>query len=177
MAMQPKGQEKVFDQNQTRAPPRQIKAVQDLDLMALDIDGDEVDVPRPGFGKDFVQGPDLNLDSVMRLYFSNVKSWIEGRMTAGQIERHERAGISAGGARGGDDFCGALPPEIVGEFRLGLDKDARPTLLFKIVGLRALLRPKCADVNEITLLDLTQKGPLQLRLNFLRKYRAHGSLD
>jgi hypothetical protein len=37
MAVQPKVQEKVFDQNQTRAPPRQVEAVQDVDLMALEI--------------------------------------------------------------------------------------------------------------------------------------------
>ena len=77
MAMQPKVQEEVFDQNQTRAPPRQVEAVQDLDLVALDIDGDEVDTPRSGFDEDVVHGPDLNFDALMRLYFSNVKSWIE----------------------------------------------------------------------------------------------------
>ena len=77
MAVQPKVQEKVFDQNQTRAPPRQVEAVQDVDLVALDIDGDEVDTLRSGFDEDVVHGPDLNLDALMRLYFGNVESWIE----------------------------------------------------------------------------------------------------
>ena len=74
-----------------------------------------------------------------------------------------------------NDFCGASPPQIFGEFRLGLDKDAGPAPLFEIVGLRAFLRSKCADVDEIPVLDLTQKGLLEVGLNFLRKYRAHGS--
>ena len=83
IAMQPKVQQQVLDQNQTRMPSRKVKPVQNIELVPLNVDRDEVNNWRTGLRKDLVQRAYGHVNATVRLHFCKIKVAVERGVAAG----------------------------------------------------------------------------------------------
>src|SRR6266851_9024346 len=166
----------ILEQDQARPPAREIESAEYLELVALDVDGEEIEAGRRlRLDQDIVERAHGNLDDPLGLGARRHAVAIERRQGAGDMKAHRAAGVLR--RRAGDGvYLGRPPaPQLVRELGLRLDQDAGPAELFEMPGLRFLLRPVGADLDEETGARGAEKLAHQLLLASRASRHAHGS--
>src|ERR1043166_7697208 len=164
----------ILDQDEARAPAREVEAFERLDLVALDVDREKIDRRRRArIDEDFVERLHRDLDSAFRPRGRDVEVRVERGMYAGEMERHGAPGLARRGAGDRIDLGAPPPLEFGGEGRLRFDQHAGPAALFEMPGLRQILRVVGADLDEIAGARTGEEGFLELVLHVRREHRAH----
>lgn len=105
VAMNPKVQKQIFDQNKVRTPSTYVKSVQNIQLVSFDVNRNEIYIFGTGVDQNLVQRSRRNADCTVRFDFREIKFLIERRMTASEIEGHARTRIAPGCAGFGEYPC------------------------------------------------------------------------
>jgi len=120
----------IFEQDQSRLPAREIESAQDLELVAFDIDRQQIEPRRrASFDQNVVERSHRYFNDPLGFHTRCHPVAIERRQGAGEVKTHAPAGILRRGAGHREHLGRARAPQIVGKVGLRLDQDAGPTEL------------------------------------------------
>ena len=174
--MEPPIEHDVLDQGEARPPSRQVEAAEHLELMALDVDRQQIE--RGGrfrVDENLIERHDRNLGHPGRNHVRHEKIGVQGRLNAGKIERHGLARIRR--RRAGDriDLCAPPLTRFLGQISLRLDQHTIPTKLLQMPGLRPLDRIIGTDVDKKAVGRVAEELFFQLVLDVVAEDGGHGS--
>jgi len=120
----------IFEQDQSRLPAREIESAQNLELVAFDIDRQQIEPRRrASFDQNVVERSHRYFNDPLGFHTRCHPVAIERRQGAGEVKTHAPAGILRRGAGHREHLGRARAPQIVGKVGLRLDQDAGPTEL------------------------------------------------
>src|SRR5581483_9286416 len=154
----------ILEQDQPRPPAREVEAAQHLDLVAFDVDRQEIEARRRArLLEHAVERPDRHLYDAFRRGARRHALAVERRQGTRDMQRQAPPGVLRRRAGDGEDAGGAVGAQFGGELGLRLDQHAAPAGLLEVKGLRALARIVGADLDEIAL-GVAEEGGDQPRL-------------
>ena len=164
----------ILDQQESRLPAIKIEPGQHFDLMALDVDRNEIDRRRRAdFLEDIIERADRNFNLGLSGDTGDGELPIERRMRAEHMERHCLAGIGRRRAGHRGDVGAPQAPQPLGKVGLRLHQHAIPAGLFKLPALRAALRIVGADLDEESFAQGSEELGLESVFDLPGEYGSH----
>ena len=164
----------IFDQDQAGPPARQIEPAEHLKLVALDVDGQKIELLGcTSFEQNIIEHTHRNFDEPRGLRPGRHTVAIESRERSSHMQAHAPTCVLWRRAGNRENSSSTHAGQFLGQIGLRLDQHAPPAELLEVPGLRFLLRPVCPDLDEESRARTTEEPPHQRLLVSVEPGSAH----